>query len=273
MQKTLTGKIDKFLDGAIGPRTVKGRAGKDQTDLEGDQLPPYGCIPQSGDVPFLDSHNPTKVLGRAAYRVSGDELLVTVTFAPEGIDPNIDAKCALAKNGTITGLSVGVTPLESQPIKGTKGRRITSWKIHEISLVAIPALESAHITHRSHGTGLDMAALRAKAAALQERVRREDAAAAERDADEEQRQAWADAFCKLPRSARVAYARELAARGQPKASSPRVPGLFAGYHEHIQRSVAHCNAVHQLQRETSPSRNNRLVKAEQFAKKIRPAGY
>ena len=101
--KRLSGQLDKYFD-ALGPRTVKGRAGKDQTDLEGDQLPPSGCVPQSGDVPLLDSHDPTKVLGRAEFHVSGDELLVTATFAREGVDPKYRHEVRAGKGRHDTGI-------------------------------------------------------------------------------------------------------------------------------------------------------------------------
>lgn len=70
--------------------------------------------------------------------VPGVGLRATMEFAPNGVDPFIDAVRALWDGGFLNAASVGFQPKAGTPI-GNGGTRYTSWDLLEFSIVPIPA--------------------------------------------------------------------------------------------------------------------------------------
>jgi len=104
---------------------------------------------------ILDSHNRFEagaVVGRAAVRVEGDELVADVTFAPTARAREVQQ---LVQGGFLNALSVGFVPrkaksvgqgetyeLSSRSIDGP-ARIVEEWELYEISVVSVPADSAA----------------------------------------------------------------------------------------------------------------------------------
>ncbi|HEY8163499.1 MAG TPA: HK97 family phage prohead protease [Methylocystis sp.] len=96
----------------------------------------------------LFSHDARKPIGRASLRKVAYAIEATITFPPVGLSPTADEVCGLVKSGVLSGLSVGFLPRDWAPAANS-GRKFTSWKMLELSIVSIPCNPSAVITQRS----------------------------------------------------------------------------------------------------------------------------
>ncbi len=132
-------------------RQIRVRASEEAQDKIGDILEAGGCdLTDFRNNPVvLFNHDPDHPIGRASLSRSGYAIEEVVEFAPEGASRKADEVCALAKSGVLSGVSVGFTPLESEPIKGG-GWRFKRWRLEELSIVAIPCSASATILERSY---------------------------------------------------------------------------------------------------------------------------
>jgi HK97 family phage prohead protease len=153
--------IEKFLNmpmdtaaNNLGPRQVMGIASRTELDDMGDITVAAGVLPEKGNVPLLFQHMQENILGRADYWRDGSAVKALVTFADAGIDAQIDRICALCKTGVLTAFSVGFHVLQSEPIKGTRCKKYTQWKLLELSVVSVPALQSAQIQARGFKPGI-----------------------------------------------------------------------------------------------------------------------
>ena len=63
----------------------------------------------------------------------------------------------LIKGGVLNAVSIGFSPIESEPIKGG-GWRYTKWELLEISVVAVPANPNALVVQRAHKAGAALSA-------------------------------------------------------------------------------------------------------------------
>ena len=132
-------------------RQIRVRASEEAQDKAGDILEAGGCdLSGFRSNPIcLYNHDVDFPIGTASLSQSGYAIEGVVTFAPQGASQKADEVCALAKAGVLSGVSVGFTPLESEPIKGG-GWRFKRWRLEELSIVAVPCLASAVILERSY---------------------------------------------------------------------------------------------------------------------------
>lgn len=70
--------------------------------------------------------------------IPGVGLRAKMQFAPQGVDPFIDAVRSLWENGFLNAASVGFQPRAGTP-NGNGGTRYTGWELLEFSIVPIPA--------------------------------------------------------------------------------------------------------------------------------------
>jgi HK97 family phage prohead protease len=96
----------------------------------------------------LFSHDARKPIGRASLRKVAYAIEATITFPPVGVSPTADEVCGLVKSGVLSGLSVGFLPRDWAPAANS-GKKFTSWKMLELSIVSVPCNPSAVITQRS----------------------------------------------------------------------------------------------------------------------------
>jgi Caudovirus prohead serine protease len=82
---------------------------------------------------------------------AGDNLVGTFQFAPVGISDAADRACGLLKNGALNATSIGFSILDIAPKAKDGTRLVTSAVLNEISLVAVPALNSALVISRAAG--------------------------------------------------------------------------------------------------------------------------
>lgn len=85
-------------------------------------------------------------------RVDGDSIAARVRFAPVGISAKADEIRGLVKSNIISGVSVGIDPIETEPLDPKKprgGQRVGSWELLEISFCNVPIDTGAGVTARS----------------------------------------------------------------------------------------------------------------------------
>jgi HK97 family phage prohead protease len=139
-------------DASLGPREIRAVISTATQDRQGDVLEPAGCdmAAYRRNPIVLASHNPTLPIGTAEPKIVGNRIEALITFAPAGVSQSADVWCGLAKSGVVSGISVGFSGDEYEPIRSTGGARFTRWTLLEISLVAVPANSEALIIERSH---------------------------------------------------------------------------------------------------------------------------
>lgn len=153
----------KFFSGSLetlGDRETVVIASDATLDRAGDVLVPEGALLDEyrANPVCLFAHDPTKIIGTASVVVKNGSLVAKITFAPPGISTIADETCGLAKSGVLKGVSVGFESIASVPIRGG-GFRYESWKLLEISLVALPCNQSALVVERSFGKGASPSAV------------------------------------------------------------------------------------------------------------------
>lgn len=116
----------------------------------GIDLAPYKANPI-----VLWQHDPMHPVGEATdIRVEEGRLVATVRFAPPGVSPEADKVRGLVKAGIVRGVSVGINPLDTEPMDAADTRksapvRYLKSELMEFSFVSIPANPSALIVSRS----------------------------------------------------------------------------------------------------------------------------
>lgn len=140
-------------------RIIEGIATTPTTDRTGDIVEPKGAeftLP----VPFLWQHDSKQPVGHITYaQVTAAGINVKAQFAkiaePGRLKDRLDEAWQSVKLKLVRGLSIGFSPLESEPIKGTSGIRFLKWNWLELSAVTIPANQDANILTVKHfDTGL-----------------------------------------------------------------------------------------------------------------------
>jgi HK97 family phage major capsid protein len=131
-------------------RLIRGIATTPQTDLQDDIVEPRGATFKL-PIPFLFAHDSRQPLGhvqKAEVTDAGIEVEVKLIKVPEPgkLKDRLDEAWQSIKYGLIKGLSIGFKDEESEPIKGSAGRRITRWSWLELSAVVVAANQAASIT-------------------------------------------------------------------------------------------------------------------------------
>jgi HK97 family phage major capsid protein len=125
-------------------RIVEGVASTPELDRGGDSMMPEGAeyrLP----IPFLWFHNALDPIGQVIEaRVQTDGIYIRARVSkvdkPGRLKTLVDEAWAAftADPPLVRGLSIGWSPIESEPIKGTKFRRVLRWVWGELSAVSIP---------------------------------------------------------------------------------------------------------------------------------------
>jgi HK97 family phage prohead protease len=157
-----TGQLEQLSEDEVAGIAIS--AGKKR---DGDAWEPAGVdlTAFKRNPVILRDHDPGRVIGTATaigLTSDGSAIAIKIQFAPPGISAVADEARGLAKAGILRGISAGVDPIEVEPLRdGTRGVRVISSELLEVSLVAVPADADARITQRSFGSGPGAAMLRA----------------------------------------------------------------------------------------------------------------
>lgn len=140
-------------------RILEGIATTPTADRAGDVIEPLGAefaLP----IPLLWQHDHKQPIGEViAAQVTPEGIHIRAKLAqldtPGPLKTRLDDAYQHIKAGLVRGLSVGIKPLEVQPIKGTYGIKILKWLWAELSAVTIPQNIAATIhTIKSADIGL-----------------------------------------------------------------------------------------------------------------------
>jgi phage head maturation protease len=85
-------------------------------------------------------------------QVGGDNITARVRFAPMGISVKADEIRGLVKAGFINAVSVGIEPIEAEPLDPKKprgGQRVSKWELMEFSFCNIPVDTGSVVTARA----------------------------------------------------------------------------------------------------------------------------
>ncbi len=135
----------------LGPREIAVIASTGAVDLQNDEVVPGGMTPSRCDVPVFLNHQSdgnNLPIGRAYLRVSGNAVVGTIIFAPEGDSEVADSVCRAYKNGTMDAVSVGFTPIKSSRRAGGRGTKYETWICHELSCCGVGANSEARVVQR-----------------------------------------------------------------------------------------------------------------------------
>jgi HK97 family phage major capsid protein/HK97 family phage prohead protease len=131
-------------------RVITGIASTPETDRVGDILESKGAefkLP----IPLLWQHDHQQPIGEVfSAKVTSAGIEVKARIAsisePGRLKDRVDEAYQAMTHGLVRGLSVGFSPIEVEPIKGTYGYRFLKWLWLELSAVTIPANAQASIT-------------------------------------------------------------------------------------------------------------------------------
>ena len=145
----------KTLGLGVGPRQFRCVASDGTPDRMGDILEPQGVqlLNFRRNPVVLAQHDSASPIARCLFiGIESSQVIALVEFPPEGVSDKADEYCRLIKSGIVSAVSVGFIPLDWEPISGA-GYRYTSWELIELSVVSVPANQSALITERSASFG------------------------------------------------------------------------------------------------------------------------
>ena len=136
-------------DGSLNDREIRVVASDATVDRAGDVVVPSGCkLDSFAKNPIvLANHSPEHPIGTAQATIQNNRVEALVTFAPPGLSRLADEWCGLAKAKILNAVSIGFTPIESEPIRGG-GTRFTEWELLELSFVSVPANPNAVVIAR-----------------------------------------------------------------------------------------------------------------------------
>ena len=143
-------------------RTITGIATNPEVDRVGDIVESLG-VKYTNPMPLLWQHDHEKPIGLVEFgtpTAKGVPFTATLPRIEEAgvLRDRIEEAWQSIKAGLVRAVSIGFRDLDSEPIKGTYGRRYKSIEVFELSAVTIPALQSARIqTVKSFDVGLPAA--------------------------------------------------------------------------------------------------------------------
>lgn len=143
-------------------RTITGWATTPEVDRVGDIVEPLG-VKYKNPLPLLWQHEHDKPIGLVEFgkpTAKGVPFTATLPRIEEAgaLRDRIEEAWQSIKAGLVRAVSIGFRDLESEPIKGSYGRRYKSTEVFELSAVTIPAQASATInTVKSFDVGLPAA--------------------------------------------------------------------------------------------------------------------
>jgi hypothetical protein len=140
---------------SLGPRDFRGIAATDALCPQDD----VALVMAGGDLARIqggtlswDHRVPIGTITHAS--TTAHELLISASFAPQGVDDETDRLCAKVKAGVPMELSLQFQVRKSEPIDPKRpglGFRATAWEALEVALVLVGADPGARITARKSG--------------------------------------------------------------------------------------------------------------------------
>jgi len=152
---TIIRKLMPAQVSALGDDEVEVIISTGQRARDGHIFEPQGCDLANylRNPIVLWQHDPEQPVGNAAeIAVDGDKIRARVKFAPVGISPRADEIRGLVKAGVVRGVSVGMEPIDAEPIDAAKprgGLRVSAWELLEFSFCSVPVDTEALVTARS----------------------------------------------------------------------------------------------------------------------------
>jgi len=139
-------------------RVITGIATTPTPDRMGDILEPLG-VTYTNPLPLLFHHDPTQPVGSVIFDTPTKHGITFTASLPLITEPGrvrdrVEEAWQSVKAGLIRGMSVGLQPLETKPMKSGRGLHILKSLIAELSLVTIPAnVEATVLTVKSAASG------------------------------------------------------------------------------------------------------------------------
>jgi HK97 family phage prohead protease len=145
---------------SVGPREFKFVGATSQLGRDGHVIVPAGV--RLGNFRrnpvILWQHMPDSPVARCiTISVVDGELRGTGEFPPLGTSNLADMACGLVKAGTVSAVSIGFEPIDTEPLdpkRPHRGLRIMACDLLEVSLVSVPADTGAVITERQRRTSM-----------------------------------------------------------------------------------------------------------------------
>src|SRR5262245_56876390 len=130
-------------------RMLEGIATTPKPDQGGDIIEPHG-VHFTLPLPLLWQHDQKAPIGEVFEAVVSDvgiriKARIGKFQEPGHLKDRTDEAYQLLKAGYVRGLSIGWTPIDSEPIPKSFGIRAKKWQWHELSAVTIPQNADATI--------------------------------------------------------------------------------------------------------------------------------
>lgn len=132
-----------------GQRIVRGFASTGDLDRQGDRVSPRGLVPPRLPLPLLFAHSHLDVIGSIQKVEARPEGVWIEAAVASGIK-RADEVWALIEQRALDCFSVGFIGLEFDSLPNG-GRHYTKWTLLEVSVVAVPANDSARIARNAGG--------------------------------------------------------------------------------------------------------------------------
>lgn len=141
----------------LGDREVRVTISTNNIGRDGHVFDPDGAVLDNyrSNPIILWQHNEEHPIGNGEdIAFDGESITSRAVFAPAGIDPTADRICGLVKAGVIRAVSVGIDPIEAEPLDPARpkgGKHVRKWELLEYSFCSIPVDTEALVTARSVG--------------------------------------------------------------------------------------------------------------------------
>lgn len=150
IQRFYMGELEQLADDEVGGICISAGVKRDGCEWEprGIDLTAFKRNPV-----VLRDHRPEWVIGAASAIgpvADWSAIAIRIKFAPPGVSAIADEARGLAKAGILRGISAGIDPRETEPIRGSYGGiRVLAAELLEVSLVSVPADADALVTARA----------------------------------------------------------------------------------------------------------------------------
>lgn len=153
-RKALTAKAEM-----LGERQVRVICSSESVDRSGEIVVQDGIDLSNylNNPVVLWQHDAREPIGRSIdIGLSAGQLVATVEFAPAGVSAEADKICGLVKAGVINAVSIGFTPMETEPLDKAnpkKGpQKYLKSELCELSFVSVPAHAGALVVERQYAS-------------------------------------------------------------------------------------------------------------------------
>lgn len=151
-RKALTAKAEM-----LGDRQVRVICSSESVDRSGEIVVQDGIDLSNylNNPVVLWQHDAREPIGRSIdIGLNAGQLVATVEFAPAGVSAEADKICGLVKAGVVNAVSIGFTPMETEPLDKAnpkKGpQKYLRSELCELSFVSVPAHAGALVVERQY---------------------------------------------------------------------------------------------------------------------------